>query len=298
MFQNNMTTILQNRLLINQSGGMIHGLKAIPLTDSDMNELRVWYKMYTANNCANELAMKLKHLVSTMQQIKSYILRVMGGRHHLNNAFQMENERYRLQKLKNTASWLSEQLTNYSENRTTKIEMANGPIHSILSNVERTIDGIVNLIEINSITPLLSATNTRVKDMMSWYRQLLNAVTALIAFYGDSSIEDITRALKIWRHPVAVFETTDILQFKHSASESWRSWSSGIDQQEFVLSGKAITMISTALNDYRQALQSEITQIRMGCKSVREDLIGAIEDVIDDLRNVLKESSLRSNFVL
>ena len=97
---------------------------------------------------------------------------------------------------------------------------------------------------------------------------------------------------------MAVFQTTDILQFKHSASESWRSWSSGIDQKEFVHSGKATTMISTELDDYRQALQSEITQIRMGCKSVREDLIGAIEDVIDDFRNVLKESSLGSNFVL
>ena len=297
-FQTNITNILENRVLNNQSCGMLDRLKSITLTDSDINRLYVMYKMYMANKCVSELPIKLEYFVRTIDEIRLFITRVMRSTPGFDNDLYLINERHHLHKLETTAAWLANQLKTYSENRTTKIGLSTGTVQPRLSDVELTLDRILYAVEKNNINPLLSATNTILRDIVSWYSQSLNAVTALIAFNEDSDIEDKTRTLIIWRHPLAKLETKDVLQFKHTASESWRSWDLSTNQQEFIFNGKATAMISTIIGEYRQVLQSELTQIWLECKRAMEDVTGSIKDVVDDFRNIHKEGLLGRDFVL
>ena len=136
------------------------------------------------------------------------------------------------------------------------------------------------------------------RNVTKWYARAFDDIPSLVPFYDRSDIEDRMRALKIWRHPVARLRTAGILQFKHPTSESWRTWNVSSNLQDFGISGNAITVISTFIEEYIQTIESELIQIGMESTHARDDVIQTFKSVIDDFSNVRFESTMGSNFVM
>ena len=233
-----------------------------------------------------------------MTDTNAEILLFSESRPRFKKDIYLKNEQEYLHELEDTAAWFSEQLKAYSENRTTKVELSGKITHKMLVNIELTIDSIVSGVVRESINPLRYTTTSTLRNVNEWYRQSLSAIPAVVPFYDDNSVEDKMRSLKVWMHPVARLETTDILQFKYPASESWRSWELSTTLEDFVVSGNATRIASTSMDQYSKILQSELTRIKLECEQAKEDTIVAIKHVIDDFQSVHVESLLESDFVL
>ena len=295
-FQTNIRDVVERTVLRNKSGDIPGDSYMIYLSRYDVNELNRLYMMHTSNECLSALASELDLLIRSTNDINVAILQILASRPRFE--YKMNNEQVYLHTLKSTATWLSQQLMAYAENTTTKLEISESFTSAMLSNIELALDRIVAGIERKSINPLLAVTESILKDTKEWYDKSLNALLALVPFYDDRGIEDRLRAWNIWRHLVARWETTDILQFRYPASESWRSWELSITLEDFVRNGSATTMISSMLEEYRQILQSELFKLQMECHNAKENVIGAIQDVRDDFQGIRTKSLLESNFVL
>ena len=297
IFQSNMTDIFQTKVLRNGYDRLYEHRDTILLSKSDTEELYELYKMHTLNKCVNELQSQLESIVRAKDKANTNILQIYELSPKFENAQYLETEREHLYKLEATATWLLEQITAYSGNRTTKIELSKSISGSILSNIQITIDRIVSVVERKIINTLLSMTNDISSTLMQLYSKSLGVFSALVPIYDDTDIEDRLRTMKIWRYPVARLETADILQFKYRASESWISWEMDTTLEEFVAGGHATEATSSKIELYRDILKSELLQIRTKCKHARHDVIRAIKDVIDDFTNVHIESLMGRDFV-
>ena len=294
-FESNISDMLEEIVFNNCSGTIFRRLDGTPV--SDMNKLHKLCQTFTSNRCVGELPSRLLSVIRATKKIHFEILQVMEIGPGFDNTFYLHNEQNDLDELLITADWFSEQLAAYSSGRTTKIELAKVITQSMLSDTERILDRIITAIDRKHITQLLSKTNELLQNVKEWYNASLHAVTALNPFYDDRGIEDRVRNLQIWRHPIAMLETADILQFQYTAAESWRSWGLSIRLDDFVLRENATTMISTAIDKYRQILQSKIIQIRRGCKRAKEDVVESMQNVMKDFANVYKESLMDNTFV-
>ena len=296
--QNKIKHLLQGKLLMNSSGGILDRLESIFLSDSDETDILKHYKLYESNKCVSELPSELESLLHTIKTINEEVVQFINAGSVFSSVGYLETERHYLETMQATAVWLSEQLTAFSENRTTQIKMSNEITHTKLQKMERTLNHIVSAVERKAIAALLSRANSILQNLQHWYYRSLTAIPNLVPFYDDSAIEDKMRALRIWRHPVARLKTADVLQFKYPASESWRSWELSTGLNYFVLSGRATNMVSNMLGEYIYTLRSQLTHVRLKCKRARRDVSGAFKDVVDHLTNVRIESSMGSNFVL
>ena len=296
--QSNITAIFQSTFLLEPSTETFETLETMTISECDMNELRNLYRRYTAKKCLSDLPSKLTYLANVMKETRFEVQRIMEGRPGLEDAMYLESEQAYLHKLEATATWLTKQLTDYSENRTTKIELSKDITHSMLSEIELTLDHIISAVERTIIDSLLSTAGGVLRNVNNWYQESLIAITRLVPFYYDSEIEDRLRALKIWRRPVARLETADILQFQYPGTEAWRSWDLRTTLEDFVFSGNATRIIFIYMNEYIHSLQSELMHMHMEIKQFRKDVIRAFKYAMEDFANVRVESSLGSNFVM
>ena len=297
IFQSNITDIIQTKVLRNGNGRLSEDLDIILLSERDTEELYELYKMHTVNKCVNELQSQFDSLVRAMGKANTKILQIFELSPKFENSEYLETEREHFYKLEATATWLLEQITAYSGNRTTKIMLSRSISGSMLSNIQITLDRIVSVVERKIINTLLSMANALSSTLKQLYSKSLGVFATLVPIYDDTDIEDRLRSLKIWRYPVARLETADVLQFKYRVSESWRSWKMDTTLEEFVAGGHATKATSRTIELYRDILKSELLRIQAKCRDARQDVIRAITDVIDDFTNVHIESLMGSDFV-
>ena len=283
--------------LMQTYGRLAEDLDTILLSKRDTEELYELYEMHTLNKCVNELQSQFESIVRAMDKANTQILHIFELSPKFENTEYLETEREHLYKLEATATWLLEQITAYSGNRTTKIDLSKSISGSMLSNIQITIDRIVSVVERKLINTLLSMTNGISSTLMQLYSKSLGFFSALVLVYDDTDIEDRLRTMKILRYPEARLATADILQFKYRASESWRSWEMDTTLQEFVAGGHATKATSRKIELYRDVLKSELLRIRTKCRHARQEVIRAITDIIDDFTNVHIESLMGSDFV-
>ena len=298
LFQTNITRILLSSVLVKVPVGHFDGFNRIALSASDMTELYTLFKMYTSNMCVSELHSDLDFLDNTINEINLEMLQVIGVELGFDNARYLKTETRDLQNIQDTATALSKQLSAYAQNRTTLIQLSTELTQSMLSNMQHNLDRIVYAVERDNIRPLISHSNSMLHNLKQWYRRSMSILPTLVPIYDNINIEDRLRALKIWRRPVARLGTTDILQFQYPATESWRSWELSTNLGDFVRSGTASTRISSTVEEYIGILQSELTKMRLKCKLAREDVIVAINDVMESFTDVRIESSMGRDFVL
>ena len=195
-------------------------------------------------------------------------------------------------------TWLSKQLILYSLNRTTQIKLSKEVAESMIPDLNQTLDRILSVVRRKVIKPLVLATDNIARDLNTWYGKSLGAIQTLATYYDDNDIEEKVRTLRIWRHPVARWATSDMLQFKYATSESWHSWERSISLRTFVQTGNAATMIGTTMEDYDQVLRNELLRMEMEYKIAKDDVIMAVNDIINHFSWIYSESLLDGSFVL
>ena len=166
----------------------------------------------------------------------------------------------------------------------------------MISNVDQTLDSIMSIVKRKALTPLIVASKVMIKDIKRWYDESLRAMHILSPYYDGIVIENKVRTLKIWRHPVPRWATSDILQPKYPTSESWHSWERSISLEDLFRSGNATAIIGSILENYSRALQNELLEFEMECKTAKDYVMQAIADMIDHFSRVHSDSLMDESF--
>ena len=178
----NITNIFRRMVLRNVSGGIF-------LSDSDWNDLHRLYMIHTSSISMGELPSKLNVLLRAVSETKVAILQDLDLRSRFGNSAFLEDEEHYLNQLEDTASWLSDKLTAYSTNRTTKVELSQSITQTMLSDTELILNHLLSAVERKGINPLQSTSEGMLRNVKQWYSKALNAIPYLIPFYDDNGIE-------------------------------------------------------------------------------------------------------------
>ena len=196
--------------------------------------------------------------------------------------------------LKFISVWLSSQLISYAANKTTKIELSDSIGPHILSSVELSLDRLTSAITAKGIAPLLTKASKLGKNMPKWYKNALGILQMSIPNYEDRGV----KYLHIWRHPVALLETEEMLKFKFSVFDAWRSWEMSTTLDNFIVSGNAGKLISNVTQEFTNTLFHELLRLQMQLKRVRNEAMQSIGVVISDFTDIQREKSTDEKFVL
>ena len=253
------------------------------------------FRRSALNECIDEFYVTVNSVVHTFKkldmEIENNILKFYDDDY-------LNTENIDLSNVYIIKKWLSKQLISYSLNETTQIKLSKEVAESMIPDVNQTLERILSVVRRKVIKPLVLATNSIIKDVKTWYGKSLGAIQTLATYYDDNDIEDKVRTLGIWRHPVAGWATLDILQFKYTTSESWHSWERIVSLRTFVQTGNAATVIGTTMEDYAQVLRNELLRMEMEYKIAKDDVIIALNDIINHFSRIYSESLLDRNFVL
>ena len=140
-----------------------------------------------------------------------------------------------LDNLKAISTLMNSHLLSYVANKTTKIELSNSIGRHTLSSLERSFDRLISATMSKGLQPLLKKASELGKDMPSWYKEVLGILQMSVPGYEDRGV----KFLHIWRHPVALLETEEILNFRYSVFDAWRSWETSTNFANFIVSGNA-----------------------------------------------------------
>ena len=246
------------------------------------------------NKCTDEFYVTFNSLVHTFKKLQ---MEIVNSSTNFYDDY-LEDENVDLSTLNVIKTWLSKQLMLYSENQTTQIKLAKEVTESKRPDINQILDRILSVVRRKVIKPLVSATDNVPKYLKMWYSKSLGAIQNLAAYYDSNDIEDKVRTLMIWRHPVARWATSDILQFKYTPSESWHSWEKSVSLQDVVQTGRAAAKIGTIMEDYSQVLKNELLRMEMEYKDAKDDVVHVLRNVKDYFSRIHSESLLDESFVL
>ena len=268
-----------------------------PIHDDTYSDLNETYHSNNLHTCMGELGMTFKSLKYRFNDFDRDIERFDDSTNFYDTEY-LESEKLYLENLRVTKSGLSDKLELYSQNQTTQIVLAKEITDSMLSDVEQILDRIMAVVEKNVLKPLVLAASSIDTVAKRWYVEYLRAMRILAPYYNDNGIEGKIRALKIWRHPLARLATSDILQFKYQTSESWHTWDTSVNLQEFVQSGNATMVIWNIMEDYFHILSNELIGLKLDHKNAEHELLGAFTGLIDHFSQIQSESLIDESFVL
>ena len=271
---------------------------SIQQTQSQINNLHDFYKMQRVRGCVTGLELSLNAILSLTIELERSMNYISIIRDAIVYGDDLKITRSDLDILKDNIDWLSEQLSDYSQNRTTKIKLSNQINEAMLSDIVNAMNHIISVINVDIIEPFLFHTRNMGREIPRMYLNILNAMRMLEPYYDEMDIEEKLRALKIWRHPVAILDTVDVLQFMYPASEAWRSWALSVSLNELVLSGSAAKTISSMVKEYTTVLTDELLRMRSEFDNDRDDTTETFNKVSTDLKKVRTESVMEDDFIL
>ena len=269
----------------------------IQQSTSYIDKLQDFYAMQEVHSCITGLESSLNTLFSLNINLKPIIeqYKSAGEFDYGGHLKKMRND---MDILHDNIDWLSERLSAYSENRTTMIKLSNEITEDTLSDIKIAMDHIIAVIDSDVIEPLLFQTSGLERDIPLVYMKTLDVMRSLAPYYDDMDVENKLRALMIWRHPKAILDSNDVLQFKYPASESWRTWALSVSLEEFVLSGSASKSVTSMVGEYSTVLTGELLRMRSELTSAKNDMNNTLMQVLADLKQVRMESLMEDDFVL
>ena len=271
---------------------------SVERTRSYINKLHDFYKMQRARGCITGLVLNLNTLLSLTADLEGSMKHVRDAVDGFNFEDLLKKMRSDLDILKDSIDGLSEQLLAYSRNKNTKINISNEITDAMLSDIEKAMNHIISVITVDVIEPFLLQTSDLNRNIPLMYLKTLNTMRVLEPHYDDRDIENKLRALKIWRHPEAMLNTVDVLQFTYSASEAWRTWALSVSLDDLVLSGSATKLISSMVNGYTIVLRYELLRMKSEFENARNDVIENFKKFLIDLNEVRMESIMEDDFIL
>ena len=251
------------------------------------------YQQHRFYDCFDELEL-LNMLAEELVGISNDMEKSFHTSPAMDEANYWSNLRDDFDNLTATSVWLSEQLLSYAANRTTKIQLSNLIGRNTLSELDSILDHVISVITIKGIAHLLKKASELSRNTYRWYKKALDTIQRWVPRYEDRGV----RFLHIWRHPVAVLETEDMLQYKYSDSDAWRSWGTSTTLGNFIVSGKAARQISTISKEFTSNLFYELTRIEQQLSSAYHVAIESFDYVISDFSNAQEQGLLDNNFVL
>ena len=271
-------------------------------TMQDQHPFHFVYELYERHHfydCFGEFEVVLNILPEELVRISNEIEKSLYTSHTVfvqgrNRGSYQDNLRGDLNNLTDTSVWLSQQLFSYAANRTTNMELSNLIERNMLPKIDFILDHIISMITMKGIKPLLIQASALSRNTYRWYKKALDIMQMSVPRYEDRGV----RFLHIWRHPMAVLENEDILQFKYSDSDAWRSWGTRTTLGDFIVSGKAETLISTIAKGFSSNLFHGLTHIKTQLTTAYVETIESFDAVISELTNVHEEEFLDEKFIL
>ena len=249
--------------------------------------------------CVGEYKLTLENAVTDLNNVVSEVNRLQNTQLHFNyDDFLIHTINEELRHTENNISWLSDIKLYYSRNETTKVNLSS----AITSDAERmffyTMDSIIAKLETN----VISALQTRTEFFEVYLQQLLqesiDVMIQLEPYFAGTYIEEKTRNILFWRHPIAELATPDIVRFRYGATETWRTWPRSVDLQDLG-SGSSVfdEIAANILPPYAEILHTELQDIRGKFISAKYDALAALEALVADLAAFNVLSAVDENFV-
>ena len=278
------------------SNNNLHQAKVISnLTDQYFfHVLNDLYHRYIIYNCINANDVVTKVILKELERISISVENTMRISHKMNNPDYWDLIKDELDSLNSTSVWLSDQVAAYAINKTTKIDMSNiiGP--NLLSSVEILLDHIISVIAMKGMDPLLQQTNGLGKNVHKWYKHAFDILQMLVSNHGDRGVE----ALHIWKHPVALLETQEILKFKHDVYDAWRSWEMSGSFDKFISEGDAERLILNITKEFANTLHRRLIHTELQLRSARHEVIESLAGVISHFTDIRQQRSTGVEFLL
>ena len=252
------------------------------------------YQNHIAYNCVDEIGNIMNDFVKELQKISmdvANILQITPGIDEDGFWDILESD---LNGLNAISISLSEQISSYAANETTKMKLSNFIGQNMVSDVEFLLDRIISVITIKGIDPLLERVSELNMNTHSWYKKALEVLQTSVPSYEDRGV----KSLHIWRHPVALLETEDILKFKYGVSDTWRSWEMSTSLDDFIISGDAKRLILNVTKEFSNTLHLELMRIKTQFRNARHKVLGSFAEVISHFTDIQREGSTGEKFML
>ena len=251
------------------------------------------YQKHLFYDCVDEMDLAMNAFEEELDGIAvdvENILQIIPG---MNDAAYWNMIKDDLNQLNITSLWLSELVASYAANKTTKIELSNIIGQNKLSDIEFLLDHISSVITTKGIVPLLEKISELDINADIWYTKALDIVQMLVPSYEDRGV----KSLHIWRHPVALLETEDILKFKYGISDTWRSWEMSATLNDFIVSGNAKGLILNITKEFANTLYLELVQLKMHFRNARHEVLKSFADVINHFTDIQQEGLIGDEFI-
>ena len=251
------------------------------------------YQRHLFYDCYDEMAMAMNAFEEELEGIADDVENILQITPGMDDTAYWNVMKGDLDKLNVTSMWLSEQVASYAANKTTKIELSKIIGQNMLSDVEFLLNRIISVITTKGIGPLLEKVSKLDINVDSWYKKALHIVQMSVPSYEDRGI----KSLHIWRHPVALLETEDILKFKYDVSDTWRSWEMSATLNDFIVSGNAKRLILNITKEFANTLFLELVQLKMHFRNARHEVLESFADVINHFTDIQQEGLIGEEFI-
>ena len=256
------------------------------------SDLRQKHHFY---DCIDEVGEVLDMSAKELEKISMDVGKILRLSRSTDKSGYWDIMRGDLDRLNATAMWLSEQALSYAVNKTTKIELSSLIGRDMLPTMVSLVDHTISVIMVKGIDPLLQKANALERNAYRWYKKACDILLLSVPRYEDRGV----KYLNIWRHPVALLETEDILKFKYSVSDAWQSWKRSGNLENFISSGEAWRLVLDITTAFANTLHVELTRIEVLFRNARNEVIESFTDVINHLTDIQREISTSSDeFIL
>ena len=252
------------------------------------------YQLHLSYDCIETLSEEMNVFVDELVKI----LRDIGNNLHMSRdmdeASYWDIMRQELDRLNATSVWLYEQTVLYAANKTTKIEISNIIGQDTLSGVNYLLEHIISVITIKGIEPLLLQTSQLDRNVHAWYEKALYVLQTSVPRFADRGV----KYLHIWRNPVALLETDEILKFKYGVSDAWHSWGRDGALDIFIINGGAERLIMNISREFTNILYLELMRIKIRLQNAQQEAIESLSNVVSHHTDIRRESSMGKEFML
>ena len=246
--------------------------------------------------CLGEYKLSVENAVIDLNNIVAEMNRLQDTQLHFNyDEFLKNTISKELSHTKNNISWLSDLQLHYSRNETTKVNLS----YAITSATERmlsyTMDAIIAKLETTVISTLQTRTEFFEVYLQRLLQESIDVMIQLEPYFAGAYIEERTRKIFFWRHPVAELATPNIVRFQYSDTETWRTWPRSVDLQD--LNSGFDRIAAKILPPYAETLLTELHDIRGKFIRVKYDVLAALEALVADLAAFNVLSAVDKNFI-
>ena len=198
--------------------------------------------------------------------------------------------------------WFESLLQQYSEGNKTKLDLLEVLGAVQMKRLEAHLTDYTLAVDQKVTQQLRNTLQTTNEEVVKVYSVIINLLLQLNKYFiplgslnEDTRIKTVARYMSIWRTPIAVVETAEILRFTQTLEQVWPEH---VALETYLGSGRALTSITHIVREYGDTLTTRVSYFGDEINRLESSVTGNIKVLYDDLMSFSASSQTDSKFVL